>query len=128
LPTVRRIAANDSFVPYGVDATDASRTAFAVGDRDGRLRLVDGDTLAERCAWFTADGEPFALVPRAGHDGCEIIHLDRRDGRPLERATVRTEPAGANAIHHWATAASSSSTAAGRTRSCSTSIRPASWC
>ena len=153
----RRLAANHSFHAFGVHAVDARRTAVAVTDREGWLRLLDGETLTLRrgwhvgedavgthavragdefalvsgvdsvtllppaggpvwtfrhdapwqqggfqrgCAWFDAAGEAFAIVPRPGYDGCDIVHLGRRDGRPLERVRIDTDPAGAEAVHH----------------------------
>lgn len=153
----RRVAVNHSFVPFGVHAADVRRSAFAVSDRHGSLRLLDGDSLRLRrewhvgdgatgthavrtgdevalvsgidtvtlldphgetlwrfrheapwqhggfergCAWFDAGGEPFAMVPRPAYDGCDVVHLDRRDGRPLERVAIDTDPAGSEAIHH----------------------------
>ena len=52
------------------------------------------------CAWFDDAGEPFAMVPRQEYDGCDVVHLGRRDGRPLERVRIDTDPGGTEAIHH----------------------------
>lgn len=73
----RCVTSNYSFVPYRIDAADATRSTLAVTDRAGCLRLVDGETLEVRCAWQLGDDATGAHAVRAADQAALVSGVGR---------------------------------------------------